>query len=269
MKRLALLGVVLWLAGAARAGPLFQDPYGVGAPDVLGAPELFDVRSLEIDVLAVGDLRITLRMSYAGGDATLAPFTGSVGSLAGISLGAGDVLFAGREHLWAIPLAGPSGAPGGGYLVAAAVATAEATPRQVFPGGLYRVPGFLSAAEVLGLAPGDDFRASEPVWGEIGSELPEAFGYVTATGAGGAELEVRIVVGASAAFVADVADGFELRFASTTCACDVLRGVHPSVAEPGAAALLACAAAALCARRARPRVIASTPCTERCPERSG
>ncbi len=252
MKGLALVGVVFWLAAAARAGPLFVDPYAVGAPDVIGEPSLSDIRSLEIDALAVGDLRITVRMRYGGGDATLAPFSGSVGSLAGISLAAGDVLFEGRDFLWAIPLAGPSGAPGGGYFTAAPIPSAETLPRQVFPGGLYRVARFVSAAEALGIAPTDDFRAGEPVWGSIGSDLPESFGYVTAQVVAGDEIEVRIVVSASAAFAADVAEGFRVHLASTTCACDVLDGIHPPVTEPGAAALLGLAGAALSGlRRAR------------------
>ena len=245
MRGLALFGVVFWLANAAAAGPLFMDPYGAGEPDVLGEPGLSDIRSLEIDALAVGDLRITVRMSYGGGDTALAPFTGSVGSLAGITLAPGDVLFEGRDFLWAIPLAGPSGAPGGGYLTAAAVPAAEGTPRAVFPGGLYRVPGFRTSGDVLGLAPGDDFRAGEPVWGVIGSDLPESFGYVTASSAGGAELDVRLVVMASAAFVADVSDGFRVHLASTTCACDVLDAVYPAVPEPGRGALALCAGLAL------------------------
>jgi hypothetical protein len=259
MKGLALFGLGLWmcLASTAGAGPLLTDPFGAGAPDVLGDAGLSDIRSLEIDALAVGDLRITVRMRY-GGPSTLAPFTGTVGSLAGISLAAGDVLIEGSQYLWAIPLAGATGAPGGGYLTAAAVPVGEGT-RQVFPGGLYRVPGFLSAGAVLGVAPGADLRADVPVWGQIGSDLPEGFGYVTTSVVEGSELDVRIVVMASAAFVNDVADGFHLSFASTTCACDVLDATVPE-SGAGAFAALALAAAFAC------RIGA---CRASCPGRSG
>jgi hypothetical protein len=242
MKLSLLLTFVCLFARGASAGPLFGDPFGAGAPDVLGDANLSDIRSLEIDALTVGELRITVRMRW-GGEPTLAPFTGTVGSLAGLTLAAGDVLIEGSQYLWAIPLAGPSGAPGGGYFTAAAEPTAESSPRPVFPGGLYRVPGFLSAGQVLGLEPSDDLRAGAPVWGITGSDLPEGFGYVTTSVVEGSELEVQIFTTASAAFVDDVANGFHLRFASTTCACDVIDATVPESA-PAALLLAACAAGA-------------------------
>jgi len=256
MKRLARVGLFvlafgLGLAGAAHAGPLLADPYGAGTPDVLGDASLWDIRSLEVVSLAPGDLRIAVRMNFNGGDATLAGFSVPGGSFALAPLAIGDVLFEGRDHLWAIPLAGPSGGPGGGYFSAGLgpIPVAEATPRQVFPGGVYRVPSFMTAAEVLGIMPGDDFRADAPVWGMVGTDLPVSFGYITTTAVGGSEVEILVTNAVASAFLDDLADGYRVRFASTTCACDVL---DVTVPEPAPGALVALAAALLIAR-ARPR----------------
>lgn len=255
MKRLARLGLcllALGLSGAAHAGPIFEDPFGTGAPDVLGDASLYDIRSLEIVSLAPGDVRIAIRMNYNGGDPTLATFSVPGGSFALAPLTAGDILFEGRDHLWAIPLTGGIGGPPGGYLTAGAVAVGEPTPRAVVPGGLYRVDAFLRAADVLGVAPSGDFRADAPVWGVTPSYSPESFGYFTTTAVGGSELEIQLVILAGQAFLDDLADGYRLRFASTTCACDVLDvSVPAAVPEGGAGALLALAVGLLGARRLR------------------
>jgi hypothetical protein len=258
MKRLArvgrfvlgglfVLGFELGLAASAHAGPLLADPYGTGVPDVLGDASLWDIRSLEVVSLAPGDLRIAIRMNFNGGDATLAGFSVPGGSFALAPLAIGDVLFEGRDFLWAIPLAGPSGGPGGPYFSAGLgpVPVGEATPRQVFPGGVYLVPSFMTAGEVLGVMPADDFRADAPVWGTIGTDLPVSFGYITSTVVGGSELEILVTNAVSAAFLDDLSDGYRVRFASTTCACDVL---DVTVPEPAAGALVALTAALLLVR---------------------
>ena len=71
----ALLALALGSGRLAQAGTLFSDPYGAGAPDVIGNPADFDIRSLEVQTLDPGTLAINVRMNYHGGDAALQPFT--------------------------------------------------------------------------------------------------------------------------------------------------------------------------------------------------
>ncbi|HKC49523.1 MAG TPA: hypothetical protein VKF60_01935, partial [Myxococcota bacterium] len=168
-RALALLGALLGAAGT-RAGTLFSDPYGVGAPDVLGSGANFDIRSLEVQELGPSLLRINLDLNYYGGDTTLSPFPVLGSSFAAVPVGIGDVLIQGRSSLWAIPLSGTAGGPGGiyGYAVGAPLAVGAPATRSTFlPGSLYRVNGTLDAAQVLGVDPAADLRADEAVWGAI------------------------------------------------------------------------------------------------------
>src|SRR5215468_1889864 len=135
LVRTAAALLVLTLAGAGRAGTLFQDPYGTGAPDVIGDPNNFDIRSLEVTTLNVTTLAITVRMNYHGGDATLAPFVVPGSSYPTVAVGAGDILIQGATSLWALPLAGTAGGPGGIYYLAGTPIT-RAT---LFAGSLYHV----------------------------------------------------------------------------------------------------------------------------------
>ena len=57
------LGLALSLAAAGRAGTLFRDAYGTGAPDVLGDPDDSDIRSLEVQTLDPTTLAISVRMN--------------------------------------------------------------------------------------------------------------------------------------------------------------------------------------------------------------
>lgn len=248
----ALLGAGLgWSAAPARAGTVFTDPYGVGAPDVLGSEADFDIRSLEVQQLDPTTLRMRLDLNYYGGDTTLSPFAVPGSSFASAAVGIGDVLIQGRSSLWAIPLSGTAGGPGGiyGYAVGAPVAVGTpATRGTLLAGSLYRVTGSLDAAQVLGVDTGADFRPDEAVWGAIDSFVPDFVGFVpVATALGGPEIAIQVQVAIGSAFYDDVSGGYRVHFASATCACDVIDGVVP---EPAPFAL-ALAVVALTAARAR------------------
>lgn len=251
----ALLALAFAFAGSARAGTLFSDPYGVGAPDVIGNGADFDIRSLEVVTLDPATLAINVRMNFHGGDVTLSPFTVTGSSYATVSVGAGDVLIQGASSLWALPLAGTAGGPGGiYYAVGEPVATGTPVTRgTLLAGSLYRVTGTLSAGEVLGADPADDLRADQAVLGNVTSFAPDFVGFVPIViPLGGSELQIQLQVAIGAAFYNDVAGGYSVHFASSTCACDVLDGRYPAAApEPGASALLACAGAWLGLRARR------------------
>ena len=246
------------LAGSARAGTLFADPYGVGAPDVLGNPADFDIRSLEVQDLSPANLQINLRLNYHGGDASLAAFTEDGSSFASVAVGLGDVLIQGHSSLWAVPLSssGPVGGPGGIYGYAAAVPVAQPMSRiQLLPGSLYRVTGALTAGQVLGVSPAADLRADEPVWGQIDNFTPDFQGYFPiAYGVGGSEIAIQLQIAIGPAFYDDVSNGYSVHFASTTCACDVLDGAVPE-APAAALALVGIALALACARRTAARAV--------------
>lgn len=245
MQRFAGLCVLFCLASAAaQAGPIFTDPFGAGAPDVIGEAQLYDIRSVEFGAFGLGEVSLHVRMNYNGGDAARAEFNVPGTSFEGVPLGVGDLLLEGRSHLWAIPLSGTTPIGGGGaYLTAAGAVPAGAVARPITPGSVYQVARFLSAEDVLGIAPADDFRAGEFVWGDITVESYTNPGVTIATALGGGEIDVQVIVLAEAPFFDDIADGFRLHLASTTCACDVLDGLYApaGVPEPGAAALLAIA----------------------------
>ncbi|HTO71445.1 MAG TPA: hypothetical protein VMR31_16410 [Myxococcota bacterium] len=255
--RTAALAAALALAAAgARAGTVFTDPYGQGAPDVVGDPADFDIHSLEVS-LTRDELDIEIRTNFHGGDTTLAAFTVPGTSYASVPVSIGDLLLAGKSSLWAIPLvaAGGVGGIGGGiyYAVMGPVATGEPITRgmgSVLPGSMYEVTGTATAGEVLGVGAAPDLRADVPVWGagNIGVYGPDYIGSLpVVTSLGGPELDIQLAIPIDAAFYADVAGGYRVHFASGTCACDVIDGAVP---EPGAGVLAAGAlAAALLARR--------------------
>jgi hypothetical protein len=257
MNRLTRLGLPAWLAclalstANARGGTLLRDPYGVGAPDVLGSEADFDIRSLEVLELGPSSLQMIVRLNYHGGDASLAPFTVAGSSYAAVPVGLGDVLIQGQSFLWAVPLASSSSGagPGGIYAATYSVPVAAGEPlarAQLFPGSLYRVTGTVTAGEVLGTAPSDDLRADEAVWGAIGDVPPDFTGYFpVAYGVGGPEIAIQLQIAIGPAFYDDVRAGYRLHFASTTCACDV---IDARVAEPSRLALLTAALALLGAR---------------------
>ncbi|HXZ84434.1 MAG TPA: hypothetical protein VEI82_02990 [Myxococcota bacterium] len=240
--------------GTARAGTLFSDPYGVGAPDVLGNPADFDIRSLDL-TLTPKSLLVELRLNYHNGDTSLAPFSEAGSSFAGTQVGIGDVLIQGHSFLWAIPLTplGGGGIGGGYYAVMGPMAVADPLTRgQVLPGSLYLVTGSLSAGQVLGAGAAADLRADEPVWGDggnLGIGSPDYTGYIPmVTSLGGPEIEIQLTVSTDQAVYDDLAGGYRVHFASTTCACDVLDGAVP---EPAGLALLALAALPAFVRRPR------------------
>jgi len=225
----------------------------VGAPDVLGPTADYDIQSLEL-TLSPTSLAIDLRMNYHGGDTTLAPFTEAGASYGAVAVGIGDVLIQGHSSLWAIPLTPATGVGGIGgiYYIAAGPAMVDepVTRGQVLPGSMYQVTGSLSAGQVLGVGPAGDFRADAAVWGDGGAlgvsspDYPGNFPQVTALG--GPELEIQLQVSTDQAFFDDLAHGYRVHFASTTCACDVLDGAVP---EPGLSYLVAAALLGVTIRR--------------------
>ena len=270
---LLLFGLTTPLGNGARAGTVFTDPYGVGAPDVLGPTADFDIQSLEL-TLTPTSLAIEVRMNYDGGDTTLAPFSEPGTSFAGVQLNVGDILIHGRSSLWAIPLTPISGGIGGGglYAVRGPVAVAEPITRgQVLPGSMYQVTGSLTAGQVLGVGPAGDLRADDAVWGEggnLGIASPDYAGNLPAvTSLGGPEIAIALSIHVDQAFYGDLAHGYSIHFASTTCACDVLDG---SVPEPAGLGLLGIAAVALLRAYERlhsaARRIASSSGTWRAPD---
>jgi len=251
----ALLALAFAFGGSARAGTLFSDPYGAGAPDVIGNGADFDIRSLEVQTLNPTTLAINVRMNFHGGDVTLAPFAVTGSSYATVTVGAGDILIQGASSLWALPLAGTAGGPGGiYYAVGDPVATGTPITRgTLLAGSLYRVDGALTAGQVLGADPAGDLRADQAVLGNVTNFAPDFVGFVPIVfGVGGSELQIQLQVAIGPAFYNDVAGGYSVHFASSTCACDVLDGSYPAAApEPGVAALLAGAGAWLWLRARR------------------
>jgi hypothetical protein len=256
MVRLTLRGALLASfaalvlgAGGARAGTLLSDPYGAGAPDVLGSLADHDIRSLEVQELSPTKLQINLALNYHGGDATLAAFAVPGSSFAAAPVGIGDVLIQGQSYLWAIPLSGPAGGPGGPVYYAVGGPIAVGTPitrSPVLAGSLYRVNGALTASQVLGVDPAADLRADEPVWGAIEAFGPDFSGFFPqVVSLGGSEIGIQLSVGIGPSFYDDVSGGYSIRFASTTCACDVISATVP---EPAPLALVL-GALGLCLRR--------------------
>ena len=235
------LGLATPGVGARAGTTLFTDPYGVGAPDVLGSTADFDIQSLQL-TLTPSSLAIELRMNYHDGDTTLAPFNEPGTSFAGVQLQVGDVLIQGRSSLWAIPLIPPNagGIGGIGYALPGPVAVGEPITRgQVLPGSMYQVTGSLSAGQVLGVGAAADLRADAAVWGEggnLGYAGPDYSGnYPVVTSLGGPEIAIALDLKVDQAFYDDLAHGYHIHFASTTCACDVLDGAVP---EPAGLALV-------------------------------
>ena len=236
----------------AQAGTLFSDPYGAGAPDVIGNPADYDIRSLEVQTLDPATLAIDVRMNYHGGDASLQPFTVPGSSYPTVAVGAGDILIQGASSLWALPLAGSAGGPGGiYYAVGDPVAVGTPITRgTLLAGSLYQVTGVLTAGEVLGADPASDLRADQAVLGNVTNFAPDFVGYVPiVVPLGGSELSIQLQVAIGAAFYNDVAGGYSIHFASSTCACDVLDGVYPATPEPGVLALLGAALGSAMLRR--------------------
>jgi hypothetical protein len=249
---LALLtALVLAWAGTARAGTVIQDPYGVGAPDVLGDPNNSDIESFSLLELTRSEITMQIRMNYYGGDTTLSQFP-VPGASYTAPVGVGDVLIQGQSHLWAIPLSntGSLGGIGGGiYLsLGAPVPTADPVSRDtLLKGSIYLVTNTISAGQALGAAPADDLRADVPVWGELTDFNPSYGGlFPQVTSLGGSEIAITLKLTTldpvvdRYGFYDDVVNGFDVHFASTTCACDVLDG-HITVPEPRPLALTALA----------------------------
>ena len=79
--------------------------------------------------------------------------------------------------------------------------------------------------------------------GSLGVGSPDYAGnYPMVTSLGGPEIAIALSINVDQAFYDDLAHGYHIHFASTTCACDVLDGTVP---EPAPLALLGLAALVL------------------------
>lgn len=189
---------------------IFSDPYGVGAPDVIGNVNQFDLRSVELVTLnysSPGQAEFNIRMNYNNGDLNLNPFT-----VAGITLRPGDLLFHGASSYWGVAL----NSNGHGAITA---------------GNLYQATGFLTAQTVLGNPGGVTYRPTEAVWFDPSGAVQQGIGSITTSSLGGPEVNVNVRFLTSAAFLSDISGGYQLLMATATCGNDILRA-SVNVPEP-------------------------------------
>ena len=262
----ALLALALG-SGSARAGTLFSDPYGAGAPDVIGNGADFDIRSLEVQTLDPGHARdqraheLPRRRRHARAlhrDGQLVrdgvrrrgrhPDPGRE-----LALGA-----AARRH----------GRRPGRHLLRGrrsggdrhADHARDAPGRQPLSGdrradggrGARRGPGRRSAR-----GPGRARQRHRP------SRPTSSATCRSRSALGGSELSIQLQVAIGPAFYNDVAGGYSMHFASSTCACDVLDGVYPAARRSPAPLALLGARARWLWLRARRR-FADPRCTRLC-----
>lgn len=233
MKHLVCASV-LFLASLLFVNPshaiptLFTDTYGIGAPDVIGNINQFDLRSVELVTLdygTPGQAEFNIRMNYNNGDLTLSPFT-----VAGVTLRPGDLLFRGASSYWGVAL----NSNGHGAVTA---------------GSLYQATGFLTAQTVLGNPPGVTYRPSEAVWFNPTGAVEHGTGSISTSLVAGPEVNVNVKFLTSAAFLSDISGGYQLLMASATCGNDILRAAV-NVPEPSSWLLLLFALpAAVCFHR--------------------
>ena len=229
ITQLLLLAASLTLpALALPTFPLvYNDPLASADPaDVIGDPNLFDIRSLTFASFDAGQKRFTVEilMNYGGGT-SLSAF--SIGG-AFTSLNVGDLLFFSGSNTYAVPLVSR------GALDA---------------GDLYRVTGTQTAKQVLGLGSDQDgnYRPNAPVWANTTRATPLGQGTVTTTSTGGpTNVKVVLTFLASDEFI----NGFQgstFSFASATCGNDMITGTIPTgdIPEPSTWALLGAGLAAM------------------------
>lgn len=195
---------------------VFNDPYGIGSPDVIGNVNQFDLRSVELVTLdhgTPGQAEFNIRMNYNNGNLSLAAFT-----VAGVTLRPGDLLFRGASNYWGVAL----NSNGHGAITA---------------GNLYQATGFLTAQTVLGNPSGVTYRPTEAVWFNPTGAVQQGTGSISTSLVGGPEVNVNVKFLTSAAFLSDISGGYQLLMASATCGNDILRAAV-NVPEPSSWLLL-------------------------------
>lgn len=220
----AVLLASLLFISPARATPIvFNDPYGIGSPDVIGNVHQFDLHSVELvtlDYSAPGQAEFNIRMNYNNGSVSLDPF-----AIASVTLRPGDLLFRGASNYWGVAL----NSDGHGSIVA---------------GNLYHATGFLTAQTVLGNPSGVTYRPTEAVWFNQVGAIPQGTGTITTSLVSGPEVNVNVKFHTSSAFLSDIAGGYQILAATATCGNDILRAAV-NVPEPSSWLLLLLALSAV------------------------
>jgi len=220
-----ILLATLFAAVAAATPVTFSDPWGVGAPDVIGLTNLFDIQRIVVDVTETG-VKTDIYTNYGAGSSIAPYFSGDRW------YNIGDLFFTvGGALKYGVPLYEHAGSLNGGPSGAAVTA-----------GTVYAITsaaGAMTADQALNGHPGWSYRPDEVVLLLYNHGTLSAQSYGTVTVAAGFDAAHRITVdlpGTASAFYADLAgDSWGVHFASATCGNDVLDGRVP---EP--ATLLLC-----------------------------
>ena len=216
------------------ATPLvFNDPYGVGAPDVIGNLSQFDIESVTFQSVTASEVTIKTRLNYNNGDSTMSTF-GIGGSFSVLNIG--DILFnVGGVFKYAIILHSHDG---------------------LLAGNLYQLSnGALTAFDIFGVVDplNTIYRPNASVWANAtgATQLNAVNGTSTATLLGGGpEIEdtVNFTLASNSPFLTDF-DNSSFTFASANCGNDVIGGAITP--EPASMAMIGAGIAALALLRRR------------------
>jgi hypothetical protein len=215
--------LLLAVAPAALAAPItISDPWGVGAPDVVGANSSFDIQK---GVFDFGSTSATIKLYFNFGpdNTSLAPF-----ALGSVTLSLGDLFISGGGVNYGIAL----------------VAHNTAVSGDVAAGTLYQINnsnGQLTASQALGNPSSITYRPNEIVWlrnDGAGSITPVAVGSVSVQSGGDGVINPEFVVTLNLTYSSTIGAALaspSIHFASATCGNDVLDGQIP---EPGSLSLI-------------------------------
>jgi hypothetical protein len=214
--------LLLAVAPAALAAPItILDPWGVGAPDVVGANSSFDIQKGVFD-FGPTSATIKLYFNFGPNNTSLAPF-----ALGSVTLSLGDLFINGGGVNYGIAL----------------VAHNTAVSGDVAAGTLYRINnsnGQLTASQALG-NPSIGYRPNEIVWlrnDGAGSITPVAVGSVSVQSGGDGVINPEFVVTLNLTYSSTIGATLaspSIHFASATCGNDILEGQIP---EPGSLSLI-------------------------------
>ena len=214
--------LLLAVAPAALAAPItISDPWGVGAPDVVGANSSFDIQKGVFD-FGPTSATIKLYFNFGPNNTSLAPF-----ALGSVTLSLGDLFINGGGVNYGIAL----------------VAHNTAVSGDVAAGTLYRInnsTGQLTASQALGNPP-IGYRPNEIVWlrnDGAGSITPVAVGSVSVQSGGDGVINPEFVVTLNLTYSSTIGATLaspSIHFASATCGNDILDGQIP---EPGSLSLI-------------------------------
>ncbi len=214
--------LLLAVAPAALAAPItISDPWGVGAPDVIGANSSFDIQKGVFD-FGPTSATIKLYFNFGPNNTSLAPF-----ALGSVTLSLGDLFLNGGGVNYGIAL----------------VAHNTAVSGDVAAGTLYQINnsnGQLTASQALG-NPQIGYRPNEIVWlrnNGAGSITPVAVGSVSVQSGGDGVINPEFVVTLNLTYSSTIGATLaspSIHFASATCGNDILEGQIP---EPGSLSLI-------------------------------